>query len=37
MYRMLRKRSFMLDVIVIIVTIVSFVALIYFTIGCERL
>jgi len=27
----------MLDLIVVVVTIVSFVVLIYFTIGCERL
>jgi hypothetical protein len=31
------RRNYMLDLIVVVVTLVSFVVLIYFTIGCERL
>ena len=32
-----KRRICMLDVIIVLVTIVSFLVFIYFTIGCERL
>jgi hypothetical protein len=35
--RNLMRRNYMLDVIIVIVTILSFVVLIGFTEGCERL
>jgi hypothetical protein len=31
------RRIFMLDVLIVVVTIVFFVAMVYFTFGCERL